>query len=282
MRRPTRLLAALVTVGAFTVPTGSASAACTEDVPTVDKRAAVVTCTGVFPGMNIKMTSMKFGPDHLCGASFVFVDQYKQKYLVFPGSCYLDYSCLEDAVYNELPPPLNELVPRVPVCLMPGDSELEPVYKRKGPPVTDYDGRRIGSIVYAVNKDGIDFALARLDPGVKVDPAMPVWGGPRRMGGAAGSLEEAYVFSEQGLPAPNARSGYLQVTGGDVTWIGDGLLSISTGSPVMKPNGDAVGMILGRITIPTGFEVQTFGAAIDRLRTRTGLRLKLMAAPLKK
>lgn len=281
MHRPTRLLAAFATIGALTVPTGSASAGCTEDVPTADKRAAVVTCTGVFPGMHIKMTSLKWGPDHLCGASFVFTDQYKQKYIVFPGSCYLDYSCLEDAVYNELPPPLNEIVPRAPVCLVAGDSELEPVYKRKGPPVTDYDGKRIGSIVYAVNKDGVDFALARLDAGVKVDPAMPVWGGPRRLGAASGDLDEAYVFTQQGIPAPNARTGYLQGGGDDVTWIGDGLLSISTGSPVMKPNGDAVGMLNGVLTIPFGFQVQTFRPALDRLRGRTGLRLKVMAAALK-
>lgn len=280
MRRPTRLLALMLTAAALVVPTGAADAACTSDLPVSDPRAGMYTCTGVTTGMRLLVPSQKWGPDYQCGAGWAFTDQFKQRYLSFPGDCFLDYDCLEDAVYEVLPPPLNELVPRAPVCLNPGDSELEPTYRRPGPVVEDENDKRIGTIVYAVNKNDINFALVRIDPNVKLDPAMPVYGGPRRIGAMSTSLEEAYVYTPMGIPTFNARSGFLRGTAAEAYWLGDSLTSISYGSPVMKPNGDAVGMLTGTTYFGSGAEIQELPAALARATSRTGLRLKLLTAPL--
>jgi hypothetical protein len=213
-----------------------------------------------------------------CAASFAFADDYGQRYLTIPGTCHLDYDCLEDAVDDILPPPLNEL-PRLPACIATSESELEPVYKKNGPVVHDTAGRRVGVVAYAVNKDGVDLALVRVDRNVRLDPKLPFYGGPVRMG-TAGTVEETYVYSPEILTgAPNARTGVLS-GGAEYAYVAtEGLLSMPMGASVMKPDGAAVGYMTGGVTIP-GYMTQPLGIAIQRAQRRTRLRLTLMTAPL--
>lgn len=281
MRRPSLPIVLLLAVSVLTTPTG-AGAACTSSSPLPpDKRAANVTCDGVHPGMTLVIPSMKWGPFE-CGASFAFRDHAGNRYLSFPGSCYLDYDCLEEAVEDVLPPPLDEIVGSIPVCIAPSDSELEPLYAN-GPVVTGVDGRRVGRIAYAVNKDGVDFALVRVDRNVRLDPSLPYYGGPTRLG-AAGLLEETYVYSDAMLPAsPNARTGLLSGdTSGATVWT-DGFLSRAAGASVMKPDGSAVGFFYGYVSLVGGsYPTQTLAPGIARAERRARTRLTLLTAPLKK
>jgi hypothetical protein len=284
MSRRTQTLLLLATLGAaLTVPAGSASAGCTSDLPASDPRAALVTCTGVRVGMSMIVPSKKWGPME-CAASFAFTDQFHQRYVAFPGTCFLDYDCLEDAVVGELPPPLDELVGNLALCVAPGDSELEPYYKRGGPAVTDLDGKRVGAIVYAVNKHDVDFALARIDDGVRLDPSMPHWGGPVSKGAlVAGAVDEVRVYSPPLVGVtPNARAGVITGTR-DLGYVfSSGLFTeIPNGSSVMRPNGTALGFLTGAFT-NNGFETQPLGPGLGAATSRTGLRFTLMTAPLKK
>ncbi len=276
-RLPLVLLAALTTLASPSV----SSAACSSGLPVNDRRAANHTCTGVHPGMGLIVPSQKYG-ELQCSAGYAFTDQFRQRYLTVPGTCFLDYDCLEDAVYDELPPPLNEVVPRLPTCLLPTDSELEPYYKRSGPPIRDLARKRIGALVYAVNKDGVDFALVRLDPGVRLDPAVPMYGGPLTYGAAPMLPTESYVYAPAPYyPVPNAVSGLLH-GGAEFPRLATELVgTITRGAPVMKPDGTAIGMLDGYLTID-GYIVRPLGPAVDRASRRTRLKLRLMTAKLTK
>lgn len=278
MRSP---VAALVLLATLAAPRG-ASAACSPVTPDpANDRAANVACTGVRVGMELSVPSQKWG-DYPCAASFAFTDQSGARYLTFPGSCFLDYDCLEDAVYDELPPPLNQLVPRLPTCILPSDSELEPNYGRRGPVVNDAGGHRVGRIAYAVNKDGFDFALLRVDPEVRLDPSVPFYGGPTRIGVGA-DLEEVRVWSPPRLGlTPNARTGVLQVDETTAYVLTESETSLAPGSSVIRTDGTAVGLFTGTDYLGWGYETQTLKLALGRAFDHTGLRLTLMTAPLTK
>ncbi|HVF20932.1 MAG TPA: hypothetical protein VNA14_11930 [Mycobacteriales bacterium] len=279
MTRRTRTFAVLLTAGALTLPAGTAAAGCTSSLPATNDRAMNHTCTGAHPGMGLTVPSKKWG-ESSCTAGFAFADQYKNRYLTIPGTCHLDYECLEDTVTNELPPPLDELV-QPPTCLLPSDSEEEPFYKRGGPVVTDLSGDRVGVIVYAVNKEDVNFALIRVDRRVRLDPAVPFYGGPVRMAAPVRQPEEAYAYSAPAFPgAPNVRSGVLHALGGGMYHLAEGFTSVSMGTPVVKPDGSGMGYYGHGFTAGFGWRVDEYGPAIRRAADRTKLRLRLLTAPV--
>jgi hypothetical protein len=274
-RRPILLLTALL---ATAIPRGGASAGCVSPLPVPsDKNVAHISCTGVRPGMVMTIPSKKWG-DFQCAAGFAFADQFGNKYLTFPGTCYLDYDCIEDTAYEALPPPLDKLVPRTPTCIVMSESEEEPYYKANGPIVRDGNGARIGRIAWAVNKDNVDFALVRLDKNVKLDPSLPLYGGPVR-DGTPSMGQQVYVVSPGNGVEPNARTGVFigGPQGGGVAT--SGLMTLSNGSPVMSTDGGAIGILTGLISI-TGYETQTLGPGIARASDRTRLKLRLVTANL--
>lgn len=283
MQRRPRTLATLATLAALVLPAAPSDAACTSALPVSDKRLGSYDCVGVHPGMALHVPSKKYGDNYPCTAGFAFVDSHKERYLTFPGTCHLDFDCLEEVVTDLLPPPLNQV--RLPVCLVMGDSEEEPRYKRSGPVVKDAEGNAIGRIVYAVNKDDIDFAIVRIDKHVRLDPAMPVYGGPLRLGVASGSPEEAYAFSAAApVPgSPNGRTGILYaLSRSDVYHQTEGFLSYANGSPVMKPDGSAVGYYGERgWSVAFGWGVSSYEPALARTQKVAKVSLKLMTAPLK-
>ena len=282
MRRRRLALLAIFAASTLTLPANVAAEDCFSALPVTDPHAASYQCAGVRPGMQLRVQSKKFGWMS-CGASFAFKDQFNNRYLTIPGTCFLDYDCLEDVVLEELPPPLDELVKSVwPICVMPTDSELEPVYKKNGPPVTDSSGKRIGSLAYAVNKKDINFALVRIDAGVHLDPSVPLYGGPTRLGAISAFAEDAWVYSMfKGSTTVNARAGVL-MGGIDTPYVlTEGVVANMNGAVVMKQTGEAVGMGTTNVTVPNGFVVKPFGPALERAASRTGLKLKLMTAPLR-
>jgi len=270
----TRTLLLIVSAAAVTLP-NAATATCSSTLPVTDPHAAGYSCTHASPGMLLKVPSQKYG-SMSCTAGFAFTDQFKQRYLTFPGRCFLDYDCLEDAVVEELPPPLPSILPPLPTCLLESDSELEPVYKRGGPVVKDAAGKRVGVIVYAVNKDGVNLALLRVDAGVPFSPQLPFYGGPTKWGTASASFEEAYVFSAAtGVTSVNARSGLLHGAGTVAYHLAEPFTSVAAGSPVMKPDGSAIGYYSGMISV-YGNEVLTYDKGLHRAEHRTKLALRLM------
>jgi hypothetical protein len=278
MRRRLSFLLCTALLAAPALPSSAGS--CRSTLPATDPHAAQYDCGGVHPGMRLRVHSAKYG-DISCGASFAFTDQFKQKYLTLPGTCFLDFECLED-VLDQLPPPLGDILPTLPTCTLPADSELEPVYKRHGPAVKNSSGERIGALVYAVNKEGINFAIARLDPGVKLDPALPLFGGPVRLSAPNATPEEAHVYSAPNSDyGPNARSGLLHSYSVDSAYVlTEGLLSLSAGASVMRTNGEAVGLLSGTLYVGYGYGAQPFGPALARATRHTGLKLTLLTAPL--
>jgi hypothetical protein len=280
MRRRLSFLLSAALLAAPALPS-SAAGGCTSGLPVTDPHAAQYDCPGVHPGMALRVHSAKYG-DISCGASFAFTDQLKQKYLTLPGTCFLDFDCLED-VLEELPPPLGQVLPPLPTCTFPSDSELEPFYKKNGPAVKNMEGDRIGSLVYAVNKQGVNFAIARLDPGIKLDPSLPLYGGPVRLGAPSGNTEEAHVYSATAYDVVgiNARSGVLHAYTGDRAYVlTEGFLSMPNGASVLRTNGEAVGLFTGTNYVGSGYETQPFGPALARTRAHTGLKLTLLTAPL--
>lgn len=279
MTRRTRPLAVLLTAGALTLPVGTAAAGCTTLLPATN-RAANHTCTGAHPGMGLAVPSKKWG-NVACTAGFAFADQYKNRYLTIPGTCHLDYECLEDTVTNELPPPLDQLV-RPPTCLLPSESEDEPFYKRNGPVVTDLDGNRVGVIVYAVNKEDVNFALVRVDPRVRLDAAVPLYGGPVRIGAPPAQPEEAYAYSAPALPgSPNARTGLLYRLGNSGMFHAtEGFTSVAQGTPVVKPDGSGMGYYANGWMPGFGWQVHEYGPGVRRAADRTKLKLRLLTAPV--
>ena len=274
----TRLLVLVATVAALALP-GSASAACTSELPVADRRLASHHCTHASPGMLLRVPSKKYG-ELSCTAGFAFADQTGARYLTFPGSCHLDFECLEDIVLEELDIVLPVLPPIV-LCTMPSDSEEEPVYGRTGPTVFDADHDPIGRIVYAVNKNGVDFALVRIDPSVSFDKAVPFFGGPTRLGAPDTAAEEAYSYSgHAGTGSLNARTGVLHGSETSLYHLTEGISSVAKGSPVLLTDGTGVGYYSGGLHLNGGYRVTPYGPALERTRVRTRLVLKLLTAPL--
>lgn len=273
MSRPGRTLLLLATVAGFLV-TAPAHAGCTSAYPVTDKHVASIACTGVRPGTLLRVPSKKYG-ELDCAAGFVFADALGNRYVSVPGTCFLDFDCLEDVITDQLPPPLDQLGKVLP-CLLPSDSELEPVYKN-GPVVRDVNDGRIGSIVYAVNKSGINFALIRIDKGIPVDPAVPLYGGPTRLAGASATPEEAYVYSGRADGLPNAVTGQVYLSGGKTFHL-PGLLTALWGAPVVKPDGGGVGYYSGDNYVGEGAEVMSYGPALAREERHARIKLTLLTA----
>lgn len=273
----TRRLVLAMTLGALVLPAGSAAAGCTSTVPVSDRRFAHHQCTGVHPGMGLSVPSKKYGTLR-CTAAVAFADQAGNRYLTLPGSCHLDYDCLEDVVLEELEQFLN--LPQLPTCTLPSDSEEEPVYRRNGPAVHDFAGNRVGALVYAVNKDGVDFALVRADAGAKLDPRLPLYGGPTGPAATGPAVEEAYAYSAPGyFPAPNARSGLLHRLTSYTYHLNDFGLTTAPGTPVVTAEGGAVGYYRGSWTVGMGWQVLPYAPALARTQMKTGLRLTMLTAP---
>lgn len=274
-----RFLTTILLAAATAVPVPAAEAGCTTPVPGIppDRRAAAYHCTGVRVGMALLAYDKRYEQYRVCGASAAFRDQFGNRYLATLGTCVLDYECLEDVVTSHLPPPLDKAVRDV-VCLNPSDSEEE-LYDPKGRlPVFDENHVQVGGMVYAVNKDEVDFAIVRIDGRWRLDPSLPLYGGPVRIGPAPATPAEAHVYSLRRDAGANARSGLLwgDARGGRV--LTD--TTFSGGGSVMLPDGTLVGYLGG--SVGDGYNVTLFRSALERTLRRTGLRLTLMTAPLAK
>jgi len=186
------LAAALVAAGVAGTPVGAVQAPATRPVCNLTDAPAepvdappygTAPCTGVRPGAEIRT---EHGP---CSMGFLFKGRDGRRYVSTAGHCVLG----------------RELVERT--------------WAGGGSIASDADGKRIGTAVYAVQLDiegsesGVaDFALIRLDPGVKADPQMCHFGGPTALDTAV--KNGAATFEHVGTGAAGLRARTAVAPGG--------------------------------------------------------------------
>lgn len=183
-------------------------------------------------------------------------------------------------------------------CILASEGR-ERVWKRGGSAAYTYTGRRIGRVVYAAVQDDLlrDFALIRVDRGVRVNPSMCHFGGPTgRNGSVRGSPITFHHFGAgTGL-------GFVHDTG---TWtvsartaeapfmrdrrhvwaFGAGIFGDS-GSPFIDSDGKTIGVLVW-LGVAAGTDntgvlgIYRLDHQVKRAARVLGIRLSLRKASLK-
>lgn len=212
------------------------------------------TCRGVRPGAVVRMGS------GMCTMAFVFRGSDRQNYIATAGHCPL------------------------------AGRQRERKWTTNGPTATDSRGYWIGNYVYAVFKwtdigPTYDFALIRLNPGVKPNPKMCHFGGPTRLYQKREQTPSVLKYFGNSptysgtLPARSALAAntsdkyYVLAAGASAP--GD------SGSGVINQRGEAVGVLtgghgfgIGGTVVPTP---DTVFARLDRgvAKAQKALEIKL-------
>ena len=225
------------------------------EVPVPAPPFGTAPCTGVRPGAKIQTA---YGP---CSMGFLFRGSDGHRYISTAGHCVL------------------------------GLEETEASWARGGgSAASDGDGKRIGTAVYAVQRDvegtpsGInDFALIRLDKGVAANPQTCQFGGPtsldtsvensqlvfQHVGTGVAGLRARSAFSPFGLNRPD----YVYAHG--VAYPGD------SGGAVQRDTGAAVGLVTQLSYGPLGnIGINRLGPHLARAGELLGTTLTLQTAPL--
>lgn len=240
----------------------------TRDVSPV-RAVSPLPCDGVRPGGAIKIP--KGDEASLCTLNFMYigVDAQKRKhvYMGTAGHCLLAQSNIDKDR---------------------GEHRWAP---GKGPVVTDVNDRRIGEFAYAIMQGNKDFALVRIDYGVRVNPQMCWFGGPTGInndrpttatnvhhyghGLAIGDVLPARTSVAYGMRSANEVDALGVVIPGD------------SGGPSITSDGRALGVI---VTIGVTFRADPLGGGtvgITRIQpqlNRAALvmkqRISLVKAPL--
>jgi len=226
-------------------------------------------CDGVRPGGAIKIP--KGDESSLCTLNFMYIGMDpkggKHVYMGTAGHCLLAESNIDKDR---------------------GEHRWAP---GKGPVVTDVNDKRIGEFAYAIMQGKKDFALVRIDYGVRVNPQMCWFGGPTGInndrtrastnvhhyghGLAIGDVLPARTSVAYGIPDPDEVDALGVVIPGD------------SGGPSITSDGRALGVV---ITIGVTFRADPLGGGtvgISRIQpqlNRAALVLKqritIVKAPL--
>ncbi len=212
-------------------------------------------CTGVRPGAEILT---EHGP---CSMGFLFSGRDGRRYISTAGHCVF------------------------------GTEEGEKSWSDgTGSVASDADGKRIGTVVYAVHRkipapsNGVtDFALIRLDVGVPADPQMCHFGGPTSLDTSADSTTLVFQHVGTGIAGLRGRSAvapdglyrpdYVYAHG--VASFGD------SGGALMREGGGAVGLVTQLAYGPLGnIGINRLGPHLARAGKLIGTTLTLQTAPL--
>lgn len=131
---------------------------------------------------------------------------------------------------------------------------------------------------------GNDFALVRIDPAdrAKVNPSMPIWGGPTGLDRSASFGERTYTYGDSGLRAGlEALSPKFGFTTGDDNdgWT-HGIYTITpgifgdSGSAVLGPTGGALGVLSTVELLPRPLEnnATDLAKALDYMKRHAGFK----------
>ncbi len=212
-------------------------------------------CTGLRPGAPV------LTPVGQCTLNFLWTGSDGRQYIGTAGHCLLEGTAHNQVVYQ------------------PGD----------GPPARDSAGHRFGEFAYAALDATSDFALIRLDPGVRASPEICRFGGPSGMTvGPVGALTPLHHVGRGSLTGSlvPART-QLTVDGHDVRVLtGLGVASAGdSGSPVVGLDGKAVGILVATgpalPLAPTGLLVFSMRVApeMGRASEAMAIAFDLVTAP---
>jgi hypothetical protein len=211
------------------------------------------SCPGVRPGALVET------PSGFCTFNFVFRGSDGRTYVGTAGHCVLGEGPLVQDV---------------------GERRWR---RGRGPVAKDSEGDRIGEFAYAVYQEPRDFALVRLDRGVRANPAMCHFGGPTGVNTARSSSPVVLQHFGQGdvvsavLPArtevaPNTEDRDQAYAHG-VAFLGD------SGSGVEDASGRAFGVL---VSIGVGVDgvigITRIEPQRSRASKRLGIGLKLQQA----
>jgi len=221
-------------------------------------------CPGVRPGALVE-TDKGF-----CTMNFLFRGGDRRTYVGTAGHCILGESIFREEI---------------------GEQTWA---RGKGPVAYDSAGRRIGEFAYAILLSPKDFALIRLDPGVKFNPQMCHFGGPTAMfdktvsgrlvtlhhygnGLGVGDTVPARTHYTYGMPDPDHVYGWGAIIQGD------------SGAGLIDDRGRAIGVIVTNGLHGIGFgsgaiDGGTFGVTrikpqVTRASAAMRISLRLLTAP---
>lgn len=210
-------------------------------------------CTGVRPGARLYVDT------NYCSWSFLFKGSDGARYATTAGHCILGESVLGER--------------RWPAG--------------KGPVVKDDAQRAVGRAVYAISGEQADFAVVRLDRGVKSSPEMCHFGGPTRLTTRVSGDEVLLTHFGQGVGAYSttpARTsyGFFGLYRPDYIYAYGAVSIGDSGAGITTQSGEAVGVITDLSTPFTGnFQINRYAPHLARVRSLLKLRLTLLTAPLR-
>ena len=208
-------------------------------------------CPGVRPGAFVSLNKGS------CTLNFLFEGSDGRRYIGTAGHCALDTNA--EITYDE----------------------------RRAPPVHDSEGNKIGSVAYALLDARYDFALIRLDRGVRAKPKMCHFGGPTGINteltdetvtlhhyGNGIGIGNAQVVDQPVLPARTAIAPGMpdpdSVSAVGVAIFGD------SGSGTVDDDGDAVGVLVA--VGATGIQITRIAPQLTRAERALGVDLELQTA----
>lgn len=169
-------------------------------------------------------------------------------------------------------------------CILEEDGES--VWRgARGPVARDATGKEIGHFVYAVLSNTRDFALIRLDKGVKAKASMCYWGGPTKMDKGEPTPGTMLRHFGQGLvygDAIPARTGRIRSFDADTIYADGAAIFGDSGSGVIEEGGAARGILVNLQVIPDRglIGITRLRPQLDRAGRLLKLKLALRTAPL--
>ncbi len=229
----------------------SASDPCPLVAPRGGEPVGTTPCPGVRPGALVYLNK------GLCTLNFLFEGSDGHRYIGTAGHCALDSDA--EIVYDE----------------------------RRAPPAHDSEDKRIGRVVYALLDDRHDFALIRLDRGIRAKAKMCHFGGPTGINseltdepvtlhhyGNGIGIGHAQIVDQPVLPARSAIAYGMpdrdRVSAAGVAAFGD------SGSGTVDDDGDAVGVLVA--VGPTGIHITRIAPQVIRAERALGVTLELETA----
>lgn len=195
-------------------------------------------CDGVRPGGAIQIP--KTDGNSLCTLNFMYIGVdpkgAKHVYMGTAGHCLLAESNIDKDRGEHAWPP------------------------GKGPAVTDINGKRIGEFAYAIMQGKKDFALVRIDYGVRVSPQMCWFGGPTGVNNDTTAANTTIHHYGHGLAIGDVMPARTSVAYGmrdpdEVTALGV-VIPGDSGGPAITSDGRAIGVV---ISIGVNFSAQPLG-----------------------
>ncbi|MDQ3914888.1 MAG: S1 family peptidase [Actinomycetota bacterium] len=270
MRRRTLIRSAAVLMLALSLQSAPARAqapgpldGCTQLRGRGDTPLGVTPCPGVRPGawLEISFPDRRF--IYSCTLNFLFEGSDGRRYAATAGHC-----PLEDGQEGRF-------------TWRSGKAPIANILKGGS-------ARRVGEFVYAVVDDVSDFALIRLDPGVRSNPRMCHFGGPTGLNSDLTSAPTLLHHYGNGIAIGWVVPARSAVTPGlgdrrSVTAYG-AAYEIDSGSPVIGDDGRAIGVL---VAVRVGGTPGEQGIVITRLAPQLAeaedllrIDLRLLTAPL--